>query len=123
MAHYAKLDNDNLVIDVNVVDNSVEDDKGEAGVVAWLLEGWGGVAWVKTSYNNNIRKNYAGIGYAYDDGRDAFIPPQPYPSWLLVEETCQWTSPVPYPEDDTHDYTWNEEDLKWDQGELITVVE
>jgi hypothetical protein len=118
MAHYAKLDENNIVLDVNVVDNEVEDEKGEAGVISWLLEGWGGVAWVKTSYNANIRKNYAGIHFTYDEARNAFIPPQPYPSWLLNEDTCQWESPVPYP-DDGKDYDWNESTVSWDEIEEI----
>ncbi len=68
--------------------------------------------WIETSINGNIRKNYAGIGYSYDDERDAFIPPQPYPSWTLNEDTCQYDSPVPYPTDDKM-YTWDEETTNW----------
>jgi hypothetical protein len=114
MAHYAKLDENNIVLEVNVIDNEVEDEKGEAGVISWLLEGWGGVAWVKTSYNSNIRKNYAGIDFTYDETRDAFIAPQPYPSWVLDEETCRWESTVPYPVIiDGEGYNWNEATLSW----------
>ncbi len=65
--------------------------------------------WIQTSYNNNIRKNYAGVGYSYDEARDAFIPPKPFDSWTLNEETCNWEAPTPYP-DDGQIYSWNEND-------------
>ena len=67
--------------------------------------------WIQTSYNGNIRKNYAGIGYTYDRTRDAFIPPQPYPSWTLNEDTCLWESPVPMPTDGV--YQWDEATTNW----------
>jgi hypothetical protein len=121
MAHYAKLDENSIVIEVNVIDNDQEE-LGEAGIVEWLLAGWGGVDWKKTSYNTNanthslggtpFRKNYAGIGFTFDSDRDAFIPPQPFPSWLLNEDTCQWEAPVPYP-DDGDNYAWDEESESW----------
>ena len=127
MAHYAKLDETNTVIEVNVVDNSQEDLLGgEIATVDWLKQGWGGIDWKKTSYNtianqhpinNPFRKNYAGLGYIYDATSDAFIPPQPFPSWNLVEETCQWEAPVPYPtipEDSFDSYMWNETTQAWD---------
>jgi hypothetical protein len=124
MAHYAKLDENNIVLEVNVVDNEVEDEKGEAGVISWLLEGWGGVDWKKTSYNTTanvhsldgtpLRKNHAGIGYTYDEDRDAFIPPKNYPSWTLNEITCLWEAPVTYP-DDGKIYDWNEEITNWEE--------
>ena len=69
--------------------------------------------WKQTSYNNNIRKNYAAVGYTYDQTRDAFIPKKPYNSWTLNEDTCQWEAPVAYP-DDGKDYTWNENNERWD---------
>lgn len=65
--------------------------------------------WIQTSYNHNIRKNYAGVGYSYDEVRDAFIPPKPFDSWTLNEETCNWEAPTPYP-DDGQTYSWNEND-------------
>ena len=77
--------------------------------------------WIQTSYNTRggqhpdgkpLRKNYAGIGYTYDRNRDAFIPPKPFESWTLNEETCLWKAPVPYPSDEK-DYDWNEETLSW----------
>lgn len=66
--------------------------------------------WIQTSYN--IRYNYAGVGYSYDEVKDAFIPPKPFDSWTLNEETCNWESPIPYP-DDNQTYIWNEETQKW----------
>jgi hypothetical protein len=116
MAHYAQLDENNMVIDINVIDNDQEEELGEAGIVEWLLSVWGGTDWKKTSYNGNIRKNYAGIGFTFDVERDAFIPPQPYSSWTLNEDTCQWESPVPMPDDDK-DYRWNESTVSWDEVE------
>ena len=68
--------------------------------------------WVQTSYNGNFRKNYAGIGYTYDSTRDAFIAPQPFNSWALNEDTCQWEAPTPYPDDDKM-YTWDEATTNW----------
>ena len=99
MAHYAKVDKNNIVLEVNVVDNNVESEKGEAGVVSWLLEGWGGENWIKTSYNSSIRGNYAGIGDTYDATNDVFYAPQPFPSWTLNETTWTWDAPVAYPLD------------------------
>jgi hypothetical protein len=69
--------------------------------------------WIQTSYTGSIRKNFAGIGFTYDKDRDAFIPPQPYASWVLNEETCNWESPVPYPAD-SNEYIWNEETQSWE---------
>lgn len=105
MSHWAEIDENNTVLRVLVGNNS-EPDEGEA-----FMNSLGGT-WVKTSYNGNIRKNYAGIGYTYDAGRDAFIAPKPYNSWVLNEETCQWESPVPYPTDGVM-YHWNEELTDW----------
>ena len=70
--------------------------------------------WVQTSYNNNFRKNFAGIGYTYDADRDAFIPPKPFASWVLDEDSCLWEAPIPRP-DDGNQYVWNEETQAWDQ--------
>jgi hypothetical protein len=110
MAHYAFLDSNNIVTEVITGIDETE-----------LIEGLDTETWYgnfrgqlckRTSYNGNIRKNYAGFGYTYDEGRDAFIPPKPYPSWLLDEETCLWKAPTPRP---TNGFThfWNEEDLAW----------
>jgi hypothetical protein len=89
MSHWAEIDNDNKVIRVLVGDNN--DPNGDEGY-QWLLDNLGGT-WIKTSYNNNIRFNYAGIGYTYDEIRDAFIPPKPANAIGLDEETCRWIVP------------------------------
>lgn len=110
MAHFAELDDNNIVLRVIVVSNDNEAD-GEN----WCKNLLGG-NWKQTSYNNNIRKNYAGIGFTYDESKDAFIPPQPYTSWVLDESTCQWKPPVDYPSDGK-DYTWKE-GTSWVSGEM-----
>ena len=110
MAHYAFLDLNNMVTEVIVgVDESelIENKDPET----WYSQFRGQVC-KRTSYNGNIRKNYAGLGMFYDEGRDAFIPSKPYPSWLLNEETCQWEAPIPYPDDDLM-YQWDEEQGDW----------
>lgn len=110
MAHYAFLDKNNIVTEVIVGIDETE-----------LIDGKDPETWygefrnqrcVRTSYNRNIRKNYAGIGYAYDESRDAFIPPKPHDSWLLDEKTCNWIAPVEYPSDGVI-YEWDEEQLDW----------
>ena len=93
MAHFAELDQNNIVLRVIVVP-----DEHEADGENWCNNLLGG-GWKQTSYNATIRKNYAGIGYTYDSARDAFIPPQPHPSWVLDEQTCRWQSPVEYSDD------------------------
>lgn len=110
MAHFAKLNSENVVEQVVVVHNN--DAPDEAAGIAFLNNLFGDATWVQTSYNARIRKNYAGIGYTYDSGRDAFISPQPYPSWTLTEETCQWIAPVAIPTDDKF-YKWDEATLTW----------
>ena len=104
MSHFAKIDNNNIVTEVIVA----EQDFINSGVVGDSF------LWVQTSYNNSFRKNFAGIGYTYDKTRDAFIPPKPYPSWTLDEDTCLWEAPVAYP-DDGNMYVWNETDQQWDE--------
>ena len=108
MAHFAKVE-DGVVTQVIVADSQ-----------QWCEANLGGT-WVQTSYNTHggqhpegrpLRKNYAGIGYTYDSGRDAFIPPQPYPSWLMSEDTCLWSAPTPMPTDDKR-YSWDEPTLSW----------
>ena len=117
MAHFAKLDENNIVLEVNVVNNDVLTEDEETSGIAFLTE-WSGEYsnWKQTSYNATFRKNYAGIGYTYDSSRDAFIPPKPYNSWTLNEETCHWQAPVAYPNDEGI-YTWNESTLSWDTAE------
>jgi hypothetical protein len=122
MAHFAKIGVGNIVEQVIVVHNSVITD--ENGIEQEKL----GVdfinklyntrdVWKQTSYNNNIRKNFAGKGYQYDQTRDAFIPPKPFNSWILNEDTCQWQSPIPYP-NDGNSYSWNEQSQTWDLKQI-----
>jgi hypothetical protein len=111
MAHYAFLDKNNIVVEVIV---GVDENE--------LIDGIDPETWygkfrkkkcIRTSYNGNIRKNYAGIGYRYDSELDAFIPPKPFDSWVLNEETCLWEAPTTFP-GDGFEYSWNEETLEWE---------
>jgi hypothetical protein len=114
MAHYAFIDDNNIVTEVIVgIDETelIEDLTPEE----WYGN-FRGQRCVRTSYNGNIRKNYAGIGYTYDEERDAFIPPKPFASWLLDEDTCQWEAPVAYPTDGKL-YIWDEAEQDWVQPE------
>ena len=101
MAHYAKVSNtlvtQVIVAEAEFFNTFVDSSPGE---------------WIQTSYSGSIRKNYSGIGFTYDATRDAFIAPQPYPSWTLVEDTCQWTAPTAYP-DDGNRFIWNEDTTAW----------
>jgi hypothetical protein len=117
MAHYAELNHENIVI--RVIPGW--DETVKSGMEQLLLLETGNI-WKRTSYNTQggkhllgktpFRKNYAGIGFTYDSARDAFIPPQPYPSWTLNEETCQWDAPVAMP-DDGQRYQWDEATTSW----------
>jgi len=116
MAHYAFLDANNIVTEVITGIDETE-----------LIEGLDTETWYgnfrgqvckRTSYNGNIRKNYAAVGFTYDDNRDAFIPVSPFESWILNEETCRWQAPLPYP-DDGLTYTWNEADLAWELADFL----
>ena len=127
MAHFAKLDQNNIVVTVNVVHNNellidgVENEQKGINFLNTLFNTSDN--WKQTSYNTQggvhklggtpFRKNYAGIGYTYNESKDAFIPPQPYSSWTLNNDTCQWEAPVAYP-DDGKEYQWNEETTSWD---------
>ena len=115
MAHFAKLGVGNIVEKVEVVSNDIATSEQAGGDFLNNLYGTRDV-WKQTSYNNNFRKNFAGVGYKYDQTRDAFIPPKPFNSWTLNETTCLWEAPVAYP-DDGQDYEWNESTKQWD---LIT---
>lgn len=138
MSHWAELDSNNEVVRVLVGDNN--DPAGDEGY-QWLIDNLGGT-WVKTSYNAvagkrrnpetgemteepGFRKNYAGIGYTYDAQRDAFIPPKPFNSWILNEDTCIWDAPIPKPETaegpDAKFYVWDEELLNWIEVEVPLV--
>ena len=101
MSHFAKLNN-NVVTEVIVA----EQDFINSGAVGDSF------LWVQTSYSGSFRKNYAGVGYTYDKSKDAFIAPKPYPSWLLVEDTCQWEAPTAMP-DDGQAYEWDEATTAW----------
>ena len=116
MAHFAKLDEDGLVLEVHTLNNEVVNNlpfpESEPVGVQFYIEWSGGYSnWKQTSYNNNFRKNYAGIGYTYDAGLDAFITPQPYPSWAL-DANADWQAPVPMP-DDGKMYGWDEATISW----------
>jgi hypothetical protein len=122
MAHFAEIDSNGVVQRVLVVADEQED-RGQEFLANDL--GLGGT-WVKTSYNTNggvhslggtpFRKNYAGIGFTYDAAKDAFIPPKPYESWKLNNDTCLWDAPKPYPTDGAM-YSWNEETTNWEEVE------
>jgi hypothetical protein len=107
MAHYAFLNENNIVTEVIVgkdeTDTSQDWEQFYGAIRNQVCK--------RTSYNGNIRKNYAGIGYAYDAQRDAFIPPQPFPSWTIIEETCLWSAPVAMPIDGM--YSWDELTTSW----------
>ena len=120
MAHFAKLDATNNVIGVHTLNNIVITDSDgneqEQLGIDFLTQLHGGTGWYKqTSFNNTFRKNYAGVGFVYDNIRDAFIAPSPYPSWTLNETTCQWEAPVAYPTDDKM-YTWDESTTNWKEN-------
>jgi hypothetical protein len=111
MAHYAFLDNNNIVTEVIVGIDETE-----------LIEGLDPETWYgqfraqsckRTSYNGNIRKNYAGIGFSYNAELDAFIPPKPFSKWILDEETCRWVAPISYP-NDGFTYLWNDNKGEWE---------
>ena len=107
MAHYAFLNEDNIVTEVIVGKDETDTSQDWEQFYGEFRN----QVCKRTSINNNIRKNYAGVGYTYDSQRDAFIPPQPFPSWLLIEETCQWDAPVPMPTDGM--YSWDEATTSW----------
>lgn len=115
MAHFAELDENNVVLRVIVVntqDNSTADGVEKESIGQAFCERLFGGRWVQTSYNNKIRKRYAGIGYTYNETLDAFISPQPFPSWTLNNETADWDPPVPMPTDGKM-YNWDESKTKW----------
>lgn len=116
MAHFAKLDENNVVIHVSVVDNSVLDDgtgnEVEQRGVDFLTELHKHPNWKQTSYNGSFRKNYAGLGYKYMAEIDAFVPPKNYESWVLDPQRGDWVPPVPMPQDGKR-YSWNESTKSW----------
>lgn len=118
MAHWAELDNNNIVLRVTVGNNN--DPNGDEGY-QWLIDNLGG-NWVKTSYNGAIRGRFAAIGDIYDEKLDAFITPQPFASWTLNTDTYLWEAPLSYPEDGFL-YEWNESTKSWDIVEFPTDKE
>ena len=124
MANFAKIGLNNKVTEVlSVHNNELLDSNGveqEVNGIDFLTKLTGWSIWVQTSYNNNFRKNHAGIGYTYDEDRDAFIPKKPFASWILNETTCLWEAPVAKPEltqeqiDNNNYYNWNETTISWD---------
>jgi hypothetical protein len=129
MAHFAKLNENNVVTQVVVIDNKDTADVNgveKEHIGAAFCEKLFGGAWKQTSYNGTIRKNYAGIGYTYNAEIDAFVPPQPYASWTLNNDTAQWEAPVPMPEDAGTDeppkmYSWDEATTSWKEMETEGV--
>jgi len=115
MAHYAFLDKNNIVTEVIVGIDETELIEGKSPEI-WYGE-FRGQTCVRTSYNGNIRKNYAGIGFTYDAKRDAFIAPRPFDSWILDEKTCKWEAPTPMPENGA--FYWNEDLEKW--SEIVAI--
>jgi hypothetical protein len=115
MAHFAEIDENNIVLRVIVVNNNdcldADGNESESVGIAFCKSLLGG-EWLQTSYNANLRKNYAGIGFRYDETLDAFISPKPYDSWILNDETAKWEAPVAMPEDGK-DYYWDEDTTSW----------
>ena len=116
MAHFAKLGKGNIVERVAVVSNDVATNE-QAGIEFLQNLYKDRAVWKQTSYNGSIRKNYAGVGFKYDQTRDAFIPPSPYNSWVINETTCLWEAPIPKPNEDTNEirYEWDEDNRAWQQ--------
>ena len=131
MASFAKIGLNGKVIEVlSVVNEVIHDSNGieqEVIGIDFLTKLTGYPVWKQTSYNTHggvhdnggtpLRKNHAGIGYTYDEDRDAFIPKKPFNSWILNEDTCNWESPIPYPQDNNR-YKWNEQNQSWDLKEI-----
>lgn len=116
MAHFAELDQDDIVVSVLVVHNEELLDSGvesEQKGIDFLQSLYGHRNWRQTSYNGRIRKNYASEGFRYDVALDAFIAPQPFPSWTLDQASCRWQAPIAYPQDGRH-YIWNEHAFAWE---------
>lgn len=116
MAHFAKLDKNNVVIEINVVNNKemlINGVESEQKGIDFLIHWSGGYTnWKQTSYNGSFRKRYAGIGYTYSVEHDSFIPPKPFNSWVLDTQTLNWEAPVPMPTPGA--YKWNENTKSWD---------
>ena len=123
MAHFAQLDKNNIVLQVIVIhNNELLDENGtenEFRGIQFCQSLFGNdTIWIQTSYNGKFRKNYAGIGFVYDQQKDAFIPPKPFASWIFNEQTCQWNAPVSKPEDGFF-YNWDELTTSWVKQENV----
>lgn len=123
MAHFARVGLNNEVDLVVAVDNinlmTPQGVEQESIGLEYLTHVFGeGITWIQTSYNGTFRKHFAGVGFTYDSARDAFIPPKPYNSWVLDEDTCIWSAPNPYPEDGKP-YTWDEPTLSWIEVPIV----
>jgi hypothetical protein len=117
MAHFAKLDENNVVLAVHVVNNDVitiDGVESEQAGIDFLTQLHGHINWKQTSYNETFRKNYCGVGFTYDLVRDAFIAPKPFDSWTLDEQTCRWEAPIAMPTDGKY-YIWDEENQTWNE--------
>lgn len=121
MAHFAKLNSDNIVVAIKTVANAVIENsdgtESETKGQDFLNALHGQATWVQCSYNGNIRKRYPRVGDKYDSARDAFIVPKPHESWTLDETTCRWQPPVPYPSDalEHEVYEWDEDNQQWNK--------
>ena len=121
MAHYAQINSDKVVVQVLVMDNDMETNDGEAACIAWLKDKVHADDWVKTSYNNKIRKQFAGVGYSYDSTKDKFISPKPFASWAL-DSSDDWQAPITMPDDDKK-YSWDEDVYQADNSKGWVEVE
>jgi len=126
MAHFAKIGIDNTVLEVLVVNNvdtmTPQGEEREEIGVEFLKKLTGHEVWKQTSYNGTFRKRYAGHGYTYNSELDAFVPPKPYASWTLDNDTASWKPPTPMPTTEGKTYTWNESTLSWDESDYTPPV-
>jgi len=125
MAHFAQINEDNQVVQVIVINNSNIINSSGTEVEQQGVEFCKNLCgqdthWIQTSYNSNFRKNFAGIGFTYDQQRDAFIPQKPFNSWILNEETCRWIAPVPHPTEGNYD--WDESTISWKLIDVNTTT-
>ena len=113
MSHFAQIDGNNIVTQVLVIEQDVIDTGLFGDPASWIQTSYNTTGGVHTLGGTPLRKNYAGIGYTYDSGRDAFIPPKPFDSWTLNEDTCLWEAPTPRPVEEGKIFVWNEETTSW----------
>ena len=112
MANWAKIEN-GIVVQVNVVEDEFLQSNPDRYTGTWIKTSYNTIGGVHILGGTPLRKNYAGVGYIYDQERDAFYSTQPYPSWVLNEETCVWEAPIPYPSDENQ-YVWNDNKSEWE---------